>query len=91
MEIRTGEPTSFTTITWTGNIDSDWNKAGNWNLAVVPTTLYDVTIPATSHNPVITTINATFCHDLTIQPGGNLTINPGKSMVVYGTVSMAGE
>ncbi|MDP1620872.1 MAG: hypothetical protein Q8M08_00895 [Bacteroidales bacterium] len=53
--------------------------------------MYDVTIPATLNDPVITTINATFCHDLTIQSGGNLTINPGKSMVVYGTVTLGGE
>ncbi|MFZ4522947.1 MAG: C25 family cysteine peptidase [Bacteroidales bacterium] len=91
LEIRTGEPTSFTTITWTGTLDSDWNKAGNWNLARVPTTLNDVVIPDTPHDPVITTTNTTFCHNLTVQNGGNLTINPGKSMVVYGTVSMSGE
>jgi hypothetical protein len=91
LEIRTEEPTSFTSITWTGNIDADWNKPGNWDLAILPTTLYDVIIPDTPHDPVITTINTTFCHNLTILNGGNLTINPGKSMVVYGTVSMSGE
>jgi len=88
LEIRTAEPSSFTGITWTGNIDSDWNNPGNWNLAKVPTTLNNVTIPDTAHDPVINTNNTTFCHDLTIQYGGNLTINPGKSMVVYGTVTM---
>jgi hypothetical protein len=91
MEIRTEEPSAFTNIVWTGNVDSDWNKPGNWNLAVVPTTLYDVTIPATPSHPVINTINATFCHNITILPGGNLTINSGKSMIVYGTVTMAGQ
>jgi hypothetical protein len=91
LEVRTEEPTGFTDITWTGTIDSDWNKAGNWDLAKVPTTLCDVIIPATPHNPVITTIGATFCHNITIQNGGNLTINPGKSMIVYGTVTMTEE
>ena len=89
LEIRTEEPTSFTTITWTGTLDSDWNKAGNWDLARVPTTLNDVMIPEAPHSPVITTINATFCHNVTIQSGGNLTINPGKSMVAYGWVKLA--
>lgn len=88
MEIRTEEPTSYTPITWTGNLDSDWNKAGNWSLAIVPTTLYDVTIPDTPHPPVINTVNATFCHNLIFVNGGNLTINYGKSMVVYGTVTI---
>ncbi len=88
LAIWTDEPFSFTNITWTGNIDSDWNKAGNWNLSVVPTTLYDVTIPVTSNHPVITTNNIVSCHNLTLQNGGNLTINSGKSMVVYGTIRM---
>jgi len=91
MEIFTEEPTVFTGITWTGNVDSDWNKAGNWNPAMVPTTLCDVTIPDTPNDPVITTINATFCHNLTILNGGNLTINAGKSMVIYGTITMSAE
>ncbi|MCX6303614.1 MAG: C25 family cysteine peptidase [Bacteroidetes bacterium] len=91
LEIRTGEPTSFTGITWTGNIDTDWNKAGNWDLAVVPTSLYDVTIPDAPHALVITTSNATFCHNLTILSGGHFTVNPGKSTVVYGTVTVNGE
>ena len=91
LEIRTEEPTVFTSITWTGTIDSDWNKAGNWNLELVPTTLCDVLIPDTTNDPVINTNNATFCHNLTIMNGGNLTINPGKSMIVYGTVTMGAE
>ncbi len=91
LEIRTEEPTSFTNITWTGNIDSDWNNPGNWNLNLVPTSLYDVTIPNTTNNPVITTVNKAFCHNLNILNGGNLAINPDKSMVVYGTVTIVGE
>ncbi len=91
LEIFTEEPTVFTGITWTGNVDSEWNNAGNWNPEMVPTTLCDVLIPDTPTDPVINTINATFCHNITILNGGNLTINPGKSMVVYGTVTMSPE
>jgi len=91
LEIWTQEPSVFSNITWTGNVDSDWNNAGNWNPGKIPTTLYDVIIPGTAHNPVITTNNTTFCHNITIQGGGNLTISPGKSMVVYGTVTMSAE
>jgi hypothetical protein len=91
LEVFTEEPTVFTNITWTGNVDSDWNKTGNWDLARVPTTLCDVIIPDTPNDPVINTLNATFCHNITILNGGNLTINPGKSMVVYGTVTMSPE
>jgi len=89
MEIWTEEPTLFSDATWTGAIDSNWNNPGNWSPAIVPTTLYDLTIAEGNHLPVITTSNTTFCHNLTIQNGGNLTINPGKSMVVSGTVTLA--
>lgn len=91
LEIWTEEPSSFTNITWTGNIDSDWNKAGNWNLSVVPTTLYNVTIPVTPNHPVITANYIVSCHNLTLQNGSIFTINPGKSMVVYGIITMEGE
>jgi hypothetical protein len=90
LEVRTEEPTVFTDITWTGAIDGDWNKAGNWSLGKVPTTLHDVIIPDTPHDPVITTVNTTFCHDITVLSGGNLVISPGKSMVVYGSITMSG-
>ncbi|MEI6682986.1 MAG: C25 family cysteine peptidase [Bacteroidota bacterium] len=89
MEIWTTEPATFSSATWTGSVDSNWNDPGNWNPPVVPTTLTDLTIPAAPHLPVITTVNRTFGHNVTIQPGGNLTINKGKSMVIYGTVTLA--
>lgn len=90
LEIWTGEPSSTIEITWTGSIDSDWQKQGNWSPGIVPGSICNVTIPATLHNPVINTTGTTFCRNLTIQNGGNLTIGYGKSMVVYGTVTMAG-
>ncbi len=90
LEIWTSEPASFSTVSWTGSINSDWNNAGNWNPAIVPTSLSNVTITSAPHYPVITTSNATFCNDLTIQDGATLTINPGKSMVVYGNIVLAG-
>ena len=89
MEIWTTEPATFSAATWTGSIDSNWNNSGNWNPPVVPTTLSDLTIPVAPHLPVITTVNKTFGHNVTILSGGNLTINTGKSMVVFGNVTLA--
>lgn len=88
LEILTEEPTTFTPVTWTGAIDSDWNKPANWNLNRVPTSLCDITIPDSPNHPSITSSGAFRCHNLTIGPGGNLTIGPGKSLTVYGTVVM---
>jgi Peptidase family C25 len=89
MEIWTEEPTIFTDVVWTGNIDSDWNKSGNWNTSIIPTSLNDVIIPDTPIKPVITTNNSTFCHDLIIQNGGKITINSGKSLIVRGAITLS--
>jgi hypothetical protein len=86
MEIWTEEPNVFTDLLWTGNIDSDWNNPANWSPEAIPTSLHDVTISDCTTKPVITTSNSTFCHDLIIQNGGNITINPGKSIIVRGNV-----
>ena len=88
MEIWTQEPTAFTNAAWTGTIDSDWRKPGNWYPAAVPTSLNNVFISDAPNKPVITTSSSTFCHDLIIQNGGNLTINPGKSLIVRGSITV---
>ena len=88
MEIWTEEPSNFTDVTWTGTIDSDWRNPGNWIPSNVPTSLSDVFISESPNNPVITTTSSTFCHDLIIRNGGNLTISPGKSLIVRGSISL---
>jgi hypothetical protein len=41
------------TITWTGTIDTDWNKPGNWDKNIVPRTVDHVVIPNTGNKPII--------------------------------------
>ncbi len=43
------------TFTWTGAIDTDWNKAGNWSTGAVPRSVDDVVIPNTTNKPQLTT------------------------------------
>jgi hypothetical protein len=88
LVIWTEEPTSFPVLTWTGASDADWKNPENWDLGMVPGSFYDVIIPYTQNQPVITTTNSTFCHDLIIQNGGKITIDPGKSLIVRGTVTL---
>ncbi len=88
LEIFTQEPDTFHPVTWTGAIDSDWNKPGNWNPGRVPGSLSDITIPDTPNDPVVNTLNTNRCHHLTVLGGANITIPAGKSLVVYGTVTM---
>jgi hypothetical protein len=91
LEIWTEEPSTFSEVTWTGAIDADWQNPGNWSSGMIPGSVANVTIPVTTHNPVINTTGNTFCNNLTIANGANLIVNPGKSMVVYGSVILAGE
>jgi hypothetical protein len=88
MEIWTDEPATFTTLTWTGAIDTDWGKAGNWSPPLVPTSLNDVILPNTTRKPLITTNNLDVCHDLIIQ-GGTFTVNPGTSVMVRGSIILS--
>jgi hypothetical protein len=91
LEVWTEEPSAFIEAVWTGAIDSDWQKPGNWNCGMVPGSVFNVTIPETAHNPVVssTTINA--CNNLTLSSNAVMSINPGKSLIVYGTVFLSGD
>jgi M6 family metalloprotease-like protein len=74
--------------TWTGTIGTDWNVSGNWAGSSVPTSVNSVIIPLTANQPVIKT-SAAYCNNLTIQSGAALTINPGYSLTVSGTLTNA--
>ncbi len=67
------------TATWTGDVSSDWNVAGNWEGNMVPDANYDVIIPypVTGGNmPVYSgslTIGAT-CRNMLIQGNSSLSV-----------------
>ncbi|MDX9881036.1 MAG: choice-of-anchor Q domain-containing protein [Prolixibacteraceae bacterium] len=77
------------TYTWTGTSSTDWNTAGNWDLNAVPTADDHATIPDVANDPVIG--SAAACKDLTIQTGGNLTVNNGYTLSVGGNLSLKSE
>ena len=44
------------TVTWTGAIDTDFNKSGNWDMGAIPEACHTVIIPSSPPNqPVLTT------------------------------------
>ncbi len=77
---------SATTNTWTGG-SSDWNTPTNWSTGLVPLPCNDVIIPFTGivNFPVISTTGA-ICHDLTINPGAQLTLNAGFALSTKGNL-----
>ncbi len=59
---------------WTGIVSSDWFTTGNWDDYTVPTAATNVTIPGgTPYAPVIGA-GITYCNDLTVTSGGQLSL-----------------
>ncbi len=77
---------SPSTVTWTGAVDTDWNKSGNWSPAQVPTGLDSVVIPnGLATNPTLTgrAVVASVFQD------GRLTLNGGVLQVTRDLIGAA--
>jgi hypothetical protein len=73
---------------WTGALGAAWHQAGNWSPPGVPTATDDVTIPATAHDPVLSTADAAV-HSLRIQPGAALDLGE-HTLTVEGLLTNQG-
>jgi hypothetical protein len=75
---------------WVGVTSSDWATASNWCTGI-PTPVTDVIIPSAASVPFMPVITATneSCHNLTITPGGSVTLNSG-SLSLYGNLTNFG-
>ncbi len=65
------------TVTWNGSISNDWNTAGNWSPAVVPTSGDTVVIP----NGVGITFQPVLFSNVTV---AGLTIDSGSTLTLSG-------
>lgn len=77
-------------VTWIGGTSTNWSTTTNWTQSKVPVGVQNVTIPSgTTYSPHITTDPASYssCNNLTIASGAVLTIDAGKSLAVYGTLT----
>ncbi|NPA67119.1 MAG: hypothetical protein GXO50_00770, partial [Chlorobi bacterium] len=72
---------------WTGSSDNYWNTSANWSLNRVPLSSDDVIIPDCTSLPNIPERSGTdmVCNNLTIKPGGQLTVYR-KILHVYGNL-----
>jgi hypothetical protein len=74
-------------VIWTGNIDSDWDDAGNWNACGIPSILTDVIIPNVTPKPYpYVTVNG-YCKNIDIKPGATVTLSITGSVTV-GSMTM---
>ena len=69
-------------VTWTGNVSSDWDNAGNWSACGLPDITRNILIPDVSPNsfPVLTT--SAYCKSITIESGATLTIGQQGSITI---------
>jgi hypothetical protein len=79
-------PTEQPVFVWTGTIDSDWNKTGNWLRNVVPDHNSNVEIPNTVNKPVLpfTPSLTVGIKTLKIYSGGELYAVDGSILRIYG-------
>ncbi len=72
------------TKTWTGLINNDWNVPCNWDPICVPTVNDDVIIPAVTNDPIISGTTAAVAKSISVESGGNLSINTNGSLSITG-------
>ena len=66
------------TVTWEGDISTDWGTPNNWDLGFVPTPLDSVNIPALANQPSLVSVVTT---SVTVE---NLVIASGASLMLAG-------
>lgn len=74
------------TATWTGIAGTDWNIAGNWSSAKVPTSSENVIIPSGITNFPLVNGNGLICNHLWIKNGATLQIALGGKLTVSGNL-----
>ncbi len=73
-----------TLVIWTGAVDQDWDKSGNWLPNTVPNNTIKVEIPDAVNDPIISNSDAT-CQSLTIS-NGTLVVDAGFDLTVIADV-----
>ena len=69
-------------IPWRGYIDTDWDNAGNWAENIMPTSITNVVITATTNEPTISGAGPYEVRRLKVNSGATLTIGSGKNLKV---------
>jgi len=64
-----------TTLTWTGTVDTDWNKTGNWDSALIPDVGTAVVIPLAPANQPTYSNQMTAASFGTLTSAGTLNVN----------------
>lgn len=79
--------TSFNpiTATWTGNTNTDWATASNWDTNTVPTSIVNAVIPDVTNAPIIGASTNAVVFNLSVSESDGVVINSGGTLIVNGT------
>lgn len=79
-----------TSVLWTGGIDNDWFKPGNWGGCGIPSCATDaIIVPASANQPIINAAGAAV-KSLNISTGATLTVNAGFALQVCENLTNSG-
>ncbi|MEZ5082325.1 MAG: T9SS type A sorting domain-containing protein [Bacteroidales bacterium] len=79
----------ITDLIWTGDVNTDWNNAGNWSCGFLPSTTTPIQIPDVPNKPVLSSGPAGTVKDLIIDLGSSLTVL-GNTLQIAGTITNNG-
>jgi hypothetical protein len=68
---------------WTGNVNTDWQNAGNWSCGTVPDQYTDVTIAAGAPRYPLVNLNVT-CRSLSLTAGAVVNVQAGSGITIAG-------
>jgi hypothetical protein len=69
-------------IFWTGEMNTNWHDYHNWDVQMVPSSIYNTIIPDRLNDPLVSTGSAS-CKSLQVQPGALLKVQPPGSITIY--------
>lgn len=95
INFASGAPINYTaagsTVSWTGGTNTSWTLASNWGGCTPPVCGINAVVgPSSSTQPVLTTGNY-YVNDLTINPGGILTLQAGANLHICGNFTNSGS
>jgi hypothetical protein len=72
-----------TTITWTGNANTNWHDPANWDCNGVPWIFTNVVVPSGRPRYPLVSVNAEI-KSLAVSPGATVTVATGVNLKVNG-------
>ena len=87
-----GAASSFTTTGkgWTGNTNTDWATASNWSPAAIPLASDNLVIPNVPNKPIIGSSTTAVANNITIDASSSLSVNAGGNLTINGNLTQNG-